>query len=272
MRRIAFVCEKGGTGKSTTAVSVAAGLARRGLRVLVVDCDQQANASWILLGGRAAEPPTLAAVLRREADADEAIRPTRLESLDLLPAESALGGVNVTLAQELGRDTRLRSALAPLEGRYDYVLLDTGPQFTTILANALVYAAEVIVPADPGIFAMLGLVQLQASIEEVREAYGNDALHLAGLVMTRVGRNNVARDVEAELRARFGDRVFRSAIPLSSKVEEAHTRGQTVMEYAPRSAGALAYDALVEEIISYGRAEERGRVAPVGGPRALDVA
>jgi chromosome partitioning protein len=272
MRRIAFVCEKGGTGKTTTSLCVAAGLARRGHRVLLVDCDQQANATWTLLGGRPADPPTLAAVLTRQADVDDAIRPTSIAGLDLLPAEAALGGVNVTLAQELGRDTRLRSAMAPLEGRYDYVLLDTGPQFTTILANALVYAAEVIVPADPGIYSMLGLVQLQTSIEEVREAYGNAVLHLAGLVMTRVSRNNVARDVEAGLRERFGDRVFRATIPLSSKIEEACTRGQTVMEYAPRSSGALAYDALVEEIVNYGRAEDGGRGASIGGPGAIEAA
>jgi chromosome partitioning protein len=111
MRRIAFVCEKGGTGKTTTAISVAVGLARRGHRTLLIDADQQANASWTLLGGQGAGPPTLAAVLMRQAGVGDAIRPTPTPGLDLLPADATLGGVNVALAQELGRDTRLRSAL-----------------------------------------------------------------------------------------------------------------------------------------------------------------
>jgi len=272
MRRIALVCEKGGSGKTTTATALAVGLARRGHRTLLLDADQQANASWTLLGGQGAHPPTLAAVLMRQASVDEAIRPTGTPGLDLLPADASLGGVNVALAQELGRDTRLRSALAPIEGRYDYVLVDTGPTFTTILANVLVYAAEVIVPLDPGIYAMLGLVQLQETIAEVREAYGNHALHLAGLALTKVTRNNVSRDVEAELRRRFGDLVFSAVVPLSSKIEEAHSRGTTVMDYAPKSAGALAYTQLVEEIVAHGRAQDRSGSKAVGSPGAVDAA
>jgi chromosome partitioning protein len=258
MRRIALVCQKGGVGKSTCATALAVGMARRGHRVLVVDVDQQANASWTLLGGTEVEAPSLAAVLMRQASAEEAIRSTRVEGLDLLPANEELGGVNVLLAQELGRDTRLRSTLAPLEGRYDVVLLDTGPQFTTLLANVLVYAHEVIVPVDAGVYAALGLVSLMGTLEEVREAYGTDA-HLAGLVMGKVQRNGVARDVEAELRSRFGDRVFKATIPLSVKVEEAHSRGLTVLEHAPKSPAAVAFESLVEEILGHGdRAEERG--------------
>jgi len=272
MRRIAFVCAKGGTGKTSTATAVAVGLARRGSRILLCDADVQANATWTMLGGSDATPPTLAPVLTRHADALDAIRPTRISGLDLLPADASLGGVNVALAQELGRDTRLRSALSVIDSRYDYVLADTGPQFTTVLANVLVWAAEVIVPLDPGVYAMLGLVQLQGMIDEVREAYGNQALHLAGLVLTKVQRTAVAKDVEAELRARFGDRVFGTTIPLSVQVEAAHTRGLTVMEHAPKSAGAVAYEALIGEIIANGRAKERGGVKAVRRARTDDAA
>jgi chromosome partitioning protein len=270
MRRIAFVCEKGGTGKTTTATAVAVGLARRGSRVLFIDADQQANATWTLLGGQGADAPTLAAVLTRQAAVVEAIRPTPTQGLDLLPADASLGGVNVALAQELGRDSRLRSALATVEGRYDFVLIDTGPQFTTILANVLVYSTEVIVPLDLGVYAMLGVVQLQETIAEVREAYGNTSLHLAGLILTKISRNNVSRDVEAELRNRFGERVFKATVPLSAKVEEAHTHGQTIMTYAPKSVGATAYGQLIEEIVSYGRdvAKGGGRGKVVRGPGA----
>jgi chromosome partitioning protein len=260
MRRIAIACLKGGSSKSTTATSLAVGLARRGKRVLILDGDAQSNATWLLTGGQGADSPTLAEVLTRRADAVEAIRPSTVPGLDLLPASSALGAVNVSLAQELSRDTRLRSALAPLDGAYDYAIADTAPTFTTLLANVLVWAAEIIVPGDPGAFPVLVLVELQGVVEEVREAYGNTELHLAGLVLTRIARNNVHRDVEKSLRESYGDRVFRSTIPLSTVVEQAHTRAQTVMQFAPKSPAAVAYDALVEEVENYGRrAKDGGR-------------
>lgn len=261
MRRIAISCLKGGSSKSTTATSLAVGLARRGHRVLVIDCDASGNASWLLSGGQGAEPPTLAEVLMRQASAAEAIRPTVIPGLSLLPAASSLGSVNVALAQELSRDTRLRSAMAPLDDAYDFAIADTAPTFTTLLANVLVWAAEIVVPADPGVFAMLGLVELQSVMDEVREAYGNSDLHLAGLVLTRVARSNVHKDVERELRARYGAKVYRSTIPLSTKVEEGHTRAMTVMQYAPKSPAALAYEALVQEIID-GRAKDGRGDAP----------
>lgn len=272
MRRIAIACLKGGSSKSTTATSVAVGLARRGNRVLVVDTDAQANATWLLTGGQGADDPTIADVLTRRADAVDAIRPSVVPGLDLLPAASSLGAVNVALAQELSRDTRLRSALASLDDAYDYAIADTAPTFTTLLANVLVWASEIIVPADPGVFAVLGLVELQGVVEEVREAYGNAGLHLAGLVLTRLARNNVHKDVERNLRESYGDRVFRSTIPLSTVVEQAHTRAQTVMQFAPKSPAAVAYDALVEEIISYGREKDRSRGLPQRRPGASPAA
>jgi len=258
MRRIAVANLKGGTAKSTTATCLAVALARRGHRVLCVDTDAQANATWTLLGGQGAEPPTLAAVLTRQASAEEAIRPTATLGLDLLPADASLGGVNVALAQELARDTRLRSALAPLDGDYDFAIIDTPPTLSTLLVNALVAAHEVITPTDAGMYSTLGLVQLQEMLEEVREAYGNDRLHLAGLLLTRVARNSVARDVEASLRSSFGDRVFKATIPLTVQVEAAHTRAETIMTFAPKSPAALAYESLVDEVLSDGRHTEDG--------------
>lgn len=260
MRRVALASLKGGVGKTSTATALAVGLARRGRRALLVDCDPAGNASWTIGAGQGAEGPTLAAVLTRQASAEDAIRPTATPGLDLLPASADLGGVNVALAQELGRDTRLRSCLDGLEGRYDVVILDTGPTLTTLLANALVYAVEVIVPLDPGVYAVLGLVELERVIAEVREAY-NPALHLAGLVLTKVVRSNVAKDVETELRARYGEKVYRATIPLSAKVEESHSHGATVLDFAPRSAPALAYDQLVSEVDHGGTKERRGRKA-----------
>ncbi len=150
MRRIALVSLKGGVGKTASATALAVGLARRGQRTLLIDADQQSNATWTILGGQGSDPPTLASVLTRQVSAVDAIRETSTPGLDLLPADAALGGVNVELAQVVGRDTRLRSALASIEGRYDFVLIDTGPQLTTVLVNVLVYVDEVIAPRRRG--------------------------------------------------------------------------------------------------------------------------
>jgi chromosome partitioning protein len=147
-----------------------------------------------------------------------------------------------------------------LEDRYDVAIADTAPTLTTTLANALVWTEEVIVPLDPGVYAVLGLVQLQEIIEQVREAYGNTSLRLSGLLLTKGQRNNVARDVESELRSRFGPIVFKSTIPSSAVVEAAHSRGLTVLDHAPKSAPALAYLELVEEIDhGIGQQAERSR-------------
>jgi chromosome partitioning protein len=265
-----MVCSKGGSSKTTTTTALAVEMARRGLKVLVVDCDGQANASWTLLGGHGAEAPTLAEVLLRQATADEAIRPTSTVGPDLLPADSSLGAVNVQLATTVGRDVRLRSALATVEDRYDVCLLDTGPALNPVLVNALVATDEVIVPLDGGMYSVLGLVELEATLAEVREAY-NPGLKLAGLLLTRIQRTNVARDVEAELRARYGPLVFAATIPQSVAFEAAHTRGLTIMDHAPKSAGALAYQKLVGEIID-GRTKERRGVKARRGPGAVDAA
>jgi chromosome partitioning protein len=272
MRKLAFVSLKGGVGKTVSATAIAVGLAKRGLKTLVVDADQQANSTWTLLGGQGSDPPTLGMVLTREASAVEAIRQTTTPGLDLLPADSSLGGVNVALAQELGRDTRLRSALVPLDGQYDYVIFDTGPQLTTVLVNVLVYAVEVIVPLDPGVYAMLGLVALEDTIAEVREAYSNPALHMGGLLLTKMSRNNVCRDVETELRSRYETLVFKTTVPLSTKVEEANTRGLCILDYAPKSPGALAYFSLVEEIVSHGQPSKRSRSKAIGRSSRTDAA
>jgi chromosome partitioning protein len=272
MRRIGFVSEKGGVAKTTTAINVAVGLARRGHRTLLVDVDPQANASLVLTEGRGAGPPTLAAVLLDQAEAIDAIRPTAVAGLELLPADVSLADAGLALADQIGRERRLRVALEEVEGRYDFVLLDTSPQRSLLTVNALCYIAEAIVPVDPGLFALAGLGQLQAAVEEVRRYLDNRALRIAGLVLTRTANNNVSRDVEAQLRGTFGALVHAAAIPTNAKVEEAHSRYQSVLDYAPRSAGAKAYAALVEEIIAHGHRTKDGVGDARGGPVQADDA
>jgi chromosome partitioning protein len=251
VRKLVIAALKGGTAKSTTATALAVGLALRGKKTLVVDADQQGNASWILSGGKSPDGATLAEVLTRQASAQEAIRSTEVPGLDLLPSDVSLGAVNVTLASEAGRDARLRSSLDSIEGGYDFVVTDTGPSVTTLWLNALVYSDEVIAPIDVGVFSVLGLVELEGAIGELRSAY-NPRLRLTGLILAKVQRSNFAKDVESQLRERFGPIVFKPTIPLSIKFDEAHSRGLTITQYAPDSPGALAYSEIVGEIINGG--------------------
>lgn len=253
MRSIAWLSEKGGTAKTTGAINSAVGLAKLGHRVLLVDADPQANATMVLLEGRPAEAPTLAHVLIDQTDAADAIRPTRTEGLDVLPSDTLLADANVALASELGRERRLKLALEGLDAGYDFVVIDTSPQRTLINVNVLNYVGEVLCPVDPGIFALSGLGTLREAVAEVARYLDNRALRLGGLVLTRTQRDNITRDVEAQLRGTFGELVFRTTIPSTTKIGEAHARFLSVLDYAPRSSGAQAYKALVSEIIGHGQ-------------------
>lgn len=256
MRVMAWCSEKGGTGKSSSAINTAVALAKAGLRVLLADLDPQANASLVLLGGEPAGPPSLADVLLGSAATSEAIRPTTTTGLDVLPAAADLAEANVTLTTAIGRETRLRTALEGLD--YDVVVIDTPPTRSILTVNALVAAAEVLIPVEPSLFALAGLGALQSAIDDVRRYLGNPRLRVAGILLTRTRNDNVSRDVEGQLRAGFGDLVFKTTVPTSIKVEEAHGRFQSVIDYSPRSPGARAYLSLAEEIIANGsRAKER---------------
>jgi chromosome partitioning protein len=269
MRSIAWLSEKGGTGKTTSAVNTAVGLAKLGRRVLLVDADPQSNASLVLTEGRGAESPTLFHVLTNEADAADAIRPTRTPGLDLLPSETLLADANVSLASELGRERRLRLAMRDVESAYDFVVVDTGPARSLLNVNVMNYVAEVWCPVDPGVFSIAGLGTLQGAVAEVSRYLDNDQLRIAGLVLTRTARDNISRDVEAQLRGAFGELVCRTTIPSSAKVGEAHARFLSVLDYAPRSAGAKAYESLVGEIASHGEQDGSGESA--GGSTEADV-
>lgn len=262
MRSIAWLSEKGGTGKTTSAINTAVALARKGLRVLLVDCDPQANTSFVMLGGEPADSPTLCQVLLGQGSSREAIRKTRYDGVDLLPTDVSLAEANLALAVEMGRERRLRAALEPVENDYDFVVLDTSPQRSLLNVNVMNYVKEVFVPVDPGIFSLSGLGQLQTAVEEVRRFLDNPSLRIAGLVLTRMQRNNICRDIETQLRDLFGELVFQTLIPHSVKLEEAHGRFVSVLDYSPRSPGAKAYVELVEEILKHGgEAHGSGAVA-----------
>lgn len=254
MRRIAFVNLKGGVGKSTCAATIAVALAHRGRRVLLIDADAQGHATWTATQGQGADDPGLGDVLMRRAAAVDAIRPTPTKGLDVLPAGSSMGSANIALAQELGRDTRLRSALADLGG-YDEVLIDSGPSLTPITINVLTAASEVVAPVDAAMFAVLGLVDLRRVVEEIRDAY-NPSLRLAGLVLCKARKDATSRDVERQLRETFGELVYQTTIPLSAAVEAAHARALTILDHAPKSPAAVAFEALTDEVLSHGRSQK----------------
>jgi chromosome partitioning protein len=256
MRSIAVVAQKGGAGKTTSVVALAACLAGQGGRVLVLDSDTQANATHVLLGGEEPRRPTLSEVLTGEASAVDAIVPTTIPGVALIAAEPGLADVNVSLAAEVGRERRLRSAMAEVEG-FDVCLVDTGPTRSLLTTNVLNFAGEVIVPLAPGLFGFLGLAQLQADMNLVRRFLENKALALAGVFLVQMDRTAVSRDFEREIREALGDLVYPTTIPTSVKFREAEARRASIIDHAPKSPGAVAYRALTLEVMSRGIGQEK---------------
>ena len=258
MRTIALVAQKGGQLKTTTVVNMAAALAGRGRGVLVIDSDVQANATHVLLRGEPPRKPTLSEVLTGGASADEAIVPSGFPGVALMPAEPGLADVNVSLAGEVGRERRLRAAMAAVSRPYGVCLIDTGPTRSLLTTNVLNYAPEIVVPISPGLFGFLGLGQLQADMNLVRRFLENKSLTLAGIVLVLMERTNVCTDFERDMRAAFGELVYETTVPRSVRFEEANARQQSIFEHAPKSAGAVAYKALAMEIMSRGERQEDG--------------
>jgi chromosome partitioning protein len=267
-RTIAMMSEKGGSGKTTTCVNLAVALAKLGKKTLVVDSDPQGNASLVLLKGVTPDPPTLYHVLVNETDAADAILKTATPGLDLMPADTLLAEANVTLASEMGRERRLVLAMRDLRAAYDFVIVDTSPSRTVVNANVLNYVAEVYATVDPGVFSLAGLIKLQTAVAEVVRFLDNKALTISGLILTQAQPNNLSRDIEEQLRATFGSLVHKTVIPESVKVGEAHTRFMSVLDWASRSPGALAYKALAKEILKHGSKSQRNGG---GGDRASAI-
>ncbi|MFM7317116.1 MAG: ParA family protein [bacterium] len=252
MKSIALMSEKGGTGKTTSLLNLAAGFARAGMKVLVVDADPQANATMVLTDGQGpGDGATLAEVMAGTARADDALFVSRWEKVELLPASPNLAEVNLSLANEMGRERRLRKAMEPLKSDYEIALVDTGPARSLLNVNVLNWVNEIIVPISPGLFSLAGLGQLETAIDEVKNYLDNATLKLRGLLLTMCERTAVSLDVERQMRELYGDLVFKTTIPRSVRVEEAHSRFQSVFEHSPQSSAARGYSALVEEILPH---------------------
>jgi chromosome partitioning protein len=246
--------QKGGVGKTTTAVNLGAYLADSGERVLLVDADSQANATSSLGINKNKLPLSIYDVLINHVPLAEIITLTNRLRLDIAPSSPSLAGAQVEIVRLPGREHLLRKSLTPILDCYDYVLIDSPPSLGLLTINALTAAADgVIIPIQCEYLALEGLTQLLRTIHLVRDNL-NPKLAVTGILMTMYDvRTNLSQQVVDEVRKHFGSKVFSTVIPRSVRLSEAPSYGETIQSYAPKSAGALAYQALAGELLNKDR-------------------
>ncbi|HEY1884385.1 MAG TPA: AAA family ATPase [Candidatus Cybelea sp.] len=253
-RIIALVNQKGGVGKSTTAVNLGAALAMLGRRVLVVDTDPQGNATTGLGVNKTQLERDVYHALLQEAPLESVVVRTEVENLSLAPATINLAGADVELVAALSRETRLRQALAPLESSYDFVLIDSPPSLGLLTINALTAAQDCIIPVQAEFYALEGLAQLTNVIWRVRDAL-NPTLHVSGVLVTMFdGRTRLALEVIRELEKYFPREMFKTQIPRNVRLSEAPSFGKPVILFDLKSRGAQAYIAVAREMLEPARA------------------
>lgn len=249
---VAIVNQKGGVGKSTTAINLAAFLVNQGERVLVVDLDPQGNATSGL-GVNVGDDGCMYDVLLEGKPLEDVALETEVEGLFVAPSTINLVGAEVELVSALAREFKLKKALNNLpQGMYDRILLDCPPSLDLLTLNALTAANEVLIPIQCEYYALEGLTQLMRSIRMVRQELNPD-LEVGGVLLTMFDpRTNLSRQVAEEVRSFFGERVFKTIIPRNVRLSEAPSFGMPVSLYAPKSTGAEAYAAVAEEVRSRG--------------------
>lgn len=245
-----LVNQKGGVGKTTTAINLGAYLARLGQRVLIVDIDPQANATSSLgVDKNTVQTSTYDALLTSDAPASAILFNDRLQ-LSILPSSPSLAGAEVELVEESGREFRLRNALESLKGKYDYILIDCPPSLGLLTVNGLVAAKDgVLVPVQCEYLALEGLGQITQTIERVQSSLF-PKLRVRGVILTMFDpRTNLSTDVVREVNNHFPGQVFKSVVPRSIRLAEAPSYGLPISAYAPSSVGAQAYESLAKELL-----------------------
>jgi chromosome partitioning protein len=241
--------QKGGVGKTTTAINLAASLAANDLRILVVDNDPQGNATSGFGISKDPERPSTYDLLLAETPPTGAVVATAFEGVSIIPADKNLAGANLELVDLPEREFRLRQRLADIRGQFDFVIIDCPPALDLLTLNALMAADAVVVPIQCEFFALEGISELMDTIDRIRESFSHP-IEIAGILLTMYDdRTNLTRQVAADLREFFQDEVFKTIIPRSVKLAEAPSFGKPILAYDPRSKGAESYIQLAKEIL-----------------------
>jgi chromosome partitioning protein len=248
---VAITNQKGGVGKTTTAINLAAGLSMKGLRTLLIDLDPQANSSMSFVDVHGLERSVYDVLVEREVGLRDVIVPTdKTPGLFLAPANIALAKLEAKLVGELDGVYRLKDALASVQEEFQYVVIDTPPTLGLITVNALVAATHVLIPIQSSYFALEGTDDLLETIDKVK-VRANPQLQILGAVITLYDKRTLlARDILGEIRKVFGDKIFKTTISKSVRLEESPAYRESIFTFAPRSSGAYEYYKLSEEVLS----------------------
>jgi chromosome partitioning protein len=246
---IAIANQKGGVGKTTTAINLSAAFARAGKHVLLIDLDPQANTSLTFLKHEAIEHSVYELLVEPQVSYEDVIRPTTVANLDVLPARINLAKFESKLIGEFDAPFRLKDRIEGLTRKYDYIFIDTPPTLGLITVNALVASDYLLIPIQPSYFALEGTDDLLETVEKVK-ARPNPNLRVLGVVITLLDkRTTLAKDIQDQIRHVFGDKVFETVISKSVRLEESPAYKETIFTFAPNSSGAVEYSNLCQEVM-----------------------